>query len=142
MLRRMSLFFSTTTRTCHEFGPRKKVRIIRNRRHVTFLGMHHCQYWIVSARINMARELILTGGGGGNNKGNVRDRGSHNGWPVPYLAIVEEDRLVKYFTPPLETIPLSVLLIHDMDILQCFKIIFLLKDILLFRPKSEMDQLK
>ena len=90
----------------------------------------------------MARELILTWGGGGNNKGNVRGRGSHNGWPVPYLAIVEEDRLVKYFTPPLETIPLSVLLIHDMDILQCFKIIFLLKDILLFRPKSEMDQLK
>ena len=152
-------FFSTTTRTCHEFGPRKKVRI-RNRRHVTFLGMHHCQYWIVSARINMARELILTGGGGGNNKGNVRGRltklytrhakirklftagGSHNGWPVPCLAIVEEDRLVKYFTPPLETIPLSVLLIHDMDILQCFKIIFLLKDILLFWPKSEMDQLK
>ena len=81
----------------------------------------------------MARELILTGGGGGNNKGNVRGRltklytrhakirklftagGSHNGWPVPCLAIVEEDRLVKYFTPPLETIPLSVLLIHDMD---------------------------
>ena len=116
MLRRMSLFFSTTTRTCHEFGPRKKVRIIRNRRHVTFLGMHHCQYWIVSARINMARELILTGGGGGNNKGNVRGRltklytrhakirklftagGSHNGWPVPCLAIVERQISEIFYT--------------------------------------------
>ena len=63
----------------------------------------------------MARELILTGGGGGNNKGKVRGRltklytrhakirklftagGSHNGWPVPCLAIVEEDKRSEIF---------------------------------------------
>ena len=65
------------------------------------------------------------GGDGGSNKGNVRGRlikldtrhakirklftagESHNDWPVPCLAMVGEDRLMKYTSPSLETSPLS-----------------------------------